>query len=317
MRFGVIGFGSIGKRHVRNLISLGQDDIVLLRAVGSGNQHGFSEVRTMTELIETRPDAVILANPTSMHASFLSQILAHDFHLLAEKPLVSSDVEIKMLEKSLASYGGIGLTAYNMRFHPCVIETQRIIAKKMLGKIFSSRFFVGQYLPSWRPQMTYSESYSAKESMGGGVLFDLIHEIDLAGFIVGPPAGRIDAMAGKISDLQIDTEDMAEILYQTSEKSFVSIHLDYLNKGYKRYIEIVGSEASLYADLHINEVTVTSSEGIIHSQSFNGFSRNDMYMNMLKYFIRGATEGTVLEPSLKTGLQSNQIAVDIRKRLLS
>ena len=320
MKFGVIGYGSIGKRHVQNLISLGQDDIVLLREIGSGNQHGFSEVKNMTELMSRNPDAVILANPTSMHASYLAKILAQDLHLLAEKPLVSSDSDLEMLEKSLSSYHGVGMTAYNMRFHPCVLEAQRIISEKMLGSIFSARFFVGQYLPSWRPHEDYSQSYSAKISMGGGVLFDLIHEIDLACFLVGKPEGQINAMAEKISDLKINSEDLAEILYQTSEKSMVSIHLDYLTQGYKRYIEIVGSQANLYADLYTNQVLVTSSEGVIHSQSYPEFSKNDMYVNMLKDFIDGTIDGTIdgglVEPSLKTGIISNQIAIEIRKRLL-
>jgi len=313
LKFGVIGFGSIGKRHVDNLISLGQDDIVLLRTVGRGNHHGLSEVRTMSEFFQANPEAVILANPTSMHADHLKQVLSQNIHLLAEKPLVTDDSEIEMLKKCLASYSGVGMTAYNMRFHPCVLETQRLVAQKMLGTIYSARFFVGQYLPSWRPHEDYSQSYSAKKSMGGGVLFDLIHEIDLAVFIVGKPKGRIQAVKEKVSDLEINTEDLVEILYQTSESSVVSIHLDYLSQWYKRYIEIVGSKASLYADLYTNVVSVTSVEGIIHSQSFKDFSRNDMYTDMLKCFLRGVVGGELPEPSLKTGIHSNQIAIDIRK----
>ena len=46
---------------------------------------------------------------------------------------------------------------------------------------------MGQYLPDWRTNADYSKSYSASFEMGGGVLFDLIHEIDLAVNLMGQP----------------------------------------------------------------------------------------------------------------------------------
>ena len=179
MKFGVIGYGSIGQRHVRNLLSLGYEDIVLLRNTGSGNEHDLTEFSDMQAFLDAHLDTVIISNPTSLHAEYVTQVLAQDIHVMVEKPLVATLEEWHSLQVQLEHYSGIGMTAYNMRFHPCVRETHHILSSEKLGKIYSARFFVGQYLPDWRSEIDYSKSYSASRKMGGGVLFDLIHEIIL------------------------------------------------------------------------------------------------------------------------------------------
>ena len=189
---------------------------------------------------------------------------------------------------------------------------KKILDKKGLGKIYSARFSVGQYLPDWRPSANYSKSYSASREMGGGVLFDLIHEIDLACDLIGEPVGRVACQVDKVSDLQIETEDLAELLYRTDDNSFVSIHLDYLTRGYQRYIEIIGSQGSLRADLFSNKVTVTSESGETEEKFFPEFLRNDMYLDMLSVFINCIEEKNVPPASLQDGLISNQISINIR-----
>lgn len=312
MKFGVIGYGSIGQRHIRNLISLGHDDIILLRKIGSGNEYNFSEYFEIKALLDAQPDAVIIANPTSLHAEYLSPVLAQDIHVMVEKPLLATLEELQSIQRQLKTYTGIGMTAYNMRFHPCVKETQNEIANGVLGKVFSSRFFVGQYLPDWRPGTDYSTSYSASRQLAGGVLFDMIHEIDMACFLIGEPVGPVTSHMDKVSDLQIETEDLVELFYRTEDNSFVSIHLDYLARGYQRYIEIIGEQGSLRADLSSNTVSGTSKIGETNEKFFPEFSRNDMYLDMLSRFINCIEENKASSTSLQNGLISNRIAIAIR-----
>ncbi|MBT3748588.1 MAG: Gfo/Idh/MocA family oxidoreductase, partial [Bacteroidetes bacterium] len=194
MKIGMIGYGSIGRRHVENLLFLGQKDIVLLREIGVGNPHNLQEVSTIEDLILAKPQAIILANPTSMHSKYLELILKDGIDILAEKPLVSSISEVNRLERELIEYSGVGMTAFNLRFHPCIQKAKEILSSGLLGNIYSARLYVGQYLPDWRPGKNYSEIYSAKKELGGGVVFDLIHEIDIACDLFGVPTGRISSI---------------------------------------------------------------------------------------------------------------------------
>lgn len=314
MNFGVIGYGSIGKRHVNNLLKLGYEEVVLLRKVFQGNEFGLKELLEFDELMDTKPDAVIISNPTSLHATYLKPLLLNNVNVLVEKPLISSPEDFLLIQNKLEDYTGIGMTAYNMRFHPCVRFVKHLLSEKELGEIYSTRFFVGQYLPDWRPGTNYSKSYSASRKMGGGVLFDLIHEIDLACYLLGKPASQIVAKVDKVSDLHIETEDLAELLYHCENDCLISIHLDYLCREYKRYIEIIGEQGNLHVNLHTNHVALTTSNGKVETRSFPEFSWNDMYMDMMSVFITCLEEKSAPPISLQDGLISNKIAIDIRSK---
>ena len=166
MKFGVIGYGSIGIRHVDNLIKNGINEIILLRKVGKGNKHQLIEFSDFNFFLSENPDAIIISNPTYMHGKYLSEILKRDINVLVEKPLVATHKELEKLKSLVGVYKGIGMTAYNMRFNPCVIETKKILNSKVLEKIHYARFFVGQFLPDWRPNINHLKSYSAKRDQG-------------------------------------------------------------------------------------------------------------------------------------------------------
>lgn len=313
MKFGIIGFGSIGRRHAENLQALGFCDTVLLREKGVGNNLGLDEVSNLTALLNSGIDQVILANPTSMHLSYLQDLMMRGVNIIAEKPLLARPEEVGKLEMLLRAFQGTGMVAYNMRFHPCVKEAERFLNRGALGKIYSANLFVGQYLPDWRPDRDYRETYSAQRALGGGVGLDLIHDIDLAIHLFGEPKDHFYAIADQVSDLEIDTEDLVEILYRTADKSTISIHLDYLTRGYRRDIYVIGENGNIVVDLSKSTMVWTDQSGETQDWSFPKFRRNDMYMDLLKSFISHVREGTQPSPSFKDGLLSNEIAFKARE----
>lgn len=312
MKFGIVGYGSVGQRHVKNLISLGYDDITLFRSISAGNEYSLKEFNNYTEFLNNDFDGIIISNPTSLHAKYLYPILERNLNVMVEKPVVSTQKQYQLVKDYLRNYSGISMTAYNMRFHPCIIELNKILIENLLGQLFSARFFVGQYLPDWVPKRDYSKSYSAKREMGGGVIFDLIHEIDLAVHLIGKPHGKILSKIGFLSNLKINTEDLAEILYSTDDQRFVSIHLDYLSPIYKRYIEIIGEKGTLHIDLYINEINIFLRGQKVRKKSFHNISKNEMYINLISNFIKCIKNNEMSTISLKKGLLSNQIALRIK-----
>jgi predicted dehydrogenase len=314
VKFGIIGFGSIGKRHAENLLALGFDDTVLLRNQGSGNLLGLNEVSTIDAFFESGVDQVILSNPTSMHMSYLRAMLARNINVLAEKPLLSDAHDIPEFESLMASYSGKGMVAFNMRYHPCIKDIFQILRDKELGSLYSARFYVGQYLPDWRPERDYTRTYSAQKALGGGVTLDLIHEIDLALYLVGQPGDRFHAIADHVSDLRVDTEDLVEILYQTPSKCMVTIHLDYLTRGYRRDIQFMGERGYLEVDLSAAMLEIIDSTGmVIRSHSYPDFQRNDMHMDLLKSYIKYIEQDSEMTPNFYDGLLANKIAFKARE----
>jgi predicted dehydrogenase len=310
LKVGVIGFGSIGTRHCENLIKLGVTDITLYRARGKENQNGFKEIYNKSEFLSARYDFIILSNPSALHYKFLEKLITNQVNVLVEKPIAAKNSEFENLKTLLINYTGIGMIAFNMRFHPCVKKTKEILDSKVLGKAFSARFFVGQYLPDWHPGTDYRNSYSSFKKLGGGVVFDLIHEIDLAYLLCGKVLEDFHAIIGKVSDLEIETEDLAEIHYKSNSNAFVSIHLDYLTRGYSRYFEIICEKGRICCDLFKNEIKLIRDKNEIpETFTYPEFNRNDMYVSMMEYYLKNIENKTYPIPSLSEGLISLEIAL--------
>ena len=103
---------------------------------------------------------------------------------------------------------------------------------------------MGQYLPDWHPNEDYRQGYSANRPLGGGVLLDLIHEIDLLYSWFGKPDDGQSHRRHAV-DLEIDTEDTAAIVCRFAGGVIGSIQLDYVQRVPLRNGFIIGEAASL------------------------------------------------------------------------
>ncbi|MBU4378109.1 MAG: Gfo/Idh/MocA family oxidoreductase [Proteobacteria bacterium] len=237
MRSLIIGYGSIGARHARLLAEMGHE----VRCVTRNPQCPFPVFTDLADALDgNMPGLTVISTPTADHHDTLRALLAHGFsgRILVEKPLFDH------VPATLPPATGHIFAAYNLRLHPLVQEAARLLTDR---PIFSARFFVGQYLPDWRPGTDYTAGYSARRDQGGGVLRDLSHELDLALHLLGPWR-RVAAIGGHFSDLAIDSDDVFDLLLETSRCPSVSIHLDYLNRTARRGFEINAQELSIHAD---------------------------------------------------------------------
>jgi predicted dehydrogenase len=107
---------------------------------------------------------------------------------------------------------------------------------------------VGQYLPDWRPGTDYRQGYSARPDAGGGALRDLSHEIDLALWFF-PRWRRLVALSGRVSPLEIATEDCTSVLAESECCPQLSLQLNYLDRVPVRQFIITAPELTLVGDL--------------------------------------------------------------------
>jgi predicted dehydrogenase len=166
--------------------------------------------------------------------------------VLVEKPIFDRSEKLKANRFKLLAVG------YNLRFHPAIIWLQETLPQ--LGAISSANLYVGQYLPTWRPDSDYRNSSSAKTDTGGGVLRDLSHELDLVQYIFGDWI-KLTAIGGKFSDLEIETDDTFSILMQTDRCSAVSVQMNYSDRLRQRLITVNGNNGTIQIDLVRNSAT--------------------------------------------------------------
>ena len=151
---------------------------------------------------------MVVASPSSLHASQTLAALDRGRPVLVEKPMTTSVEDAETLVAAAESSGVTAAVAMNLRFHPAVVELKQLIDTGTLGRVCLVQASFGYDLRLWRPQDDYRRSYSARDELGGGIVFDAIHELDYLQWLLGPVAS-VTAQTGRVSDLELDVEDVA------------------------------------------------------------------------------------------------------------
>lgn len=247
----VIGYGSIGSRHVRVLQGLEQEIAVVSRR-NINVPLRFSSIDEAVSSVQ--PDYIVIANKTSEHAEALAHLMGNNQlnskDILVEKPLFSTWGCFQTLS-SIPTYERV-FVAYNLRFHPLLQKLKTYLKGQRLLAIHC---YVGQYLPSWRPDIDYRTSYSVKRAEGGGVLRDLSHELDFVQWI-GGSWQSVAALGGKYSLLEIDSDDQFSLIMQLSDCPHVTIKLNYLDRITQRHIIVHTDEHTYRVDLIASTIQV-------------------------------------------------------------
>jgi predicted dehydrogenase len=115
-------------------------------------------------------------------------------------------------------------------------------------KIYSVEVRACSYLPDWRPGRDYRKCSSARRSDGGGVLRDLSHDLDYLLWIAGEWTS-LSAVGGKLSQLEIETEDAVIITGSSERAAMFCVSLNYVDRQEERWIIVNTDEGTLRADL--------------------------------------------------------------------
>jgi predicted dehydrogenase len=205
-----------------------------------------------------------------------------------------------------------------MRFHPCLQRLHAIVQKKKVGRVLAVRSVVGEYLPGWHTYEDYRQSYASRRDLGGGVILSQIHELDYLYWLFGIPR-RVFGLGGHLSSLEIDVEDTADILMEcvTEGHPFpVSLHQDYVQNPSSRYCEIIGDAGKVMVDIRALTVDVFDGRGNhVEASSYEGFQRNQLFMDELKYFLDGMQGKQTPLVNLREGAQSLRMALAAKESL--
>ena len=326
MKFLIAGLGSIGRRHFRNLIALGEKDIVLLRTrkatLPDDELAGYPVETDLAEALEKhKPDAVVVANPTSLHLDVAIPAAEAGCHILLEKPVSHSLDRLDLLEKAAAKSGSKILVGFQFRYHPTLNKARELIQSGALGKILTVHVHWGEYLPQWHPWEDYRQSYAARADLGGGVIVTLTHPLDYLRFILGD-VDSLWSFNGHLSSLEMDVEDVAEIGLKFSSGALGGVHINYFQRPPVHRLEIVGTSGTLRWDnadgmLHLQQMpapfgSFSDQPPAPVSESFSlpeGFERNQLFIAQTKHFIEVAKGSAQPVCSLDDGIRALQMAL--------
>lgn len=281
----VFGLGSIGLRHARNALDLGQDvtgfdpdaDRRALLADAGGKA-----VESREEAM-AQAEAVIVASPNQLHRDDIAYAIACRRHVFAEKPFAHTAEGMADLLAMARSNDTVIFVAQNIRYHPAIREARQLLDENALGEILWARFVFASYLPCWRAGQDYRQGY-ANDPETGGILFDMVHEFDLAAHLLGSfePAA---AAARRTQAIDLSVDSSAAVVLRHRSGAFSTLTLDYATRPTFRRIEIAGTAGLLQMDLEKRTLLVTGTTGdALLEKTYTGSYQED-YVDEMRNFL--------------------------------
>lgn len=320
----VVGLGSIGKRHLGILREMmPHADITVWRQHARPSDEipiqteADRVVFSLDDALAFHPEIAIIANPAAFHIETGLQLARAGISLLVEKPFSNSLDGVDELIQLCASRGLTLMIGYNLRFHPSMQYLKKLIMDGVIGEILSVIIEVGQYLPDWRPAADYSKGVSARSQLGGGALLELSHELDYICWLKGE-VQSVSAQVGKLSNLDMDVEDTADIHLRFADGSFGSIHMDMLQRSPSRTCKLIGTDGTLIWDGISNSTrlflaSVQTWQDMFPAQTLD---RNTMYRLELDHFLECVRIGAKPLISGEDGLQVLKIVLAAKESAL-
>ena len=311
----VVGCGSIGQRHVRNLRALGVANIAVFDPLPARMEHVAREYdvascANIPDGLARHPHAVLICTPPHLHTAIAKDAVDEGAHIFLEKPLASSLDGVDELLDAARRVERVIYVAYNLRFHAGLRKLRGLLSGGVIGRPLVIRAEVGQYLPDWRPNQDYRAGYNVSAAMGGGIILDASHELDYVRWL-GGEIRSIYCAAGKLGDLEMEAEDTAEMTLRIEGGILGQIHLDCVQRGYARNCKVIGTQGTLLWEF---------SEGVRHlmvDKTWRVYpispDANEMYVEEMRHFLacmRGVEKPLV---DGDTGKRVLQIALAARQ----
>jgi predicted dehydrogenase len=294
----VVGSVSIAIKHFNSLKKLLPNSTIKVYATYAAENIPPNDlVKTISDALNFEPFLVVIANSSSLHIQTSKQFAGIGANLLIEKPISNSSADVEDLLNICFQNKVLLTVGYNLRFLDSLNFFRTQVDSKVVGKPLLVKCEVGQYLPTWRSQVDYRRTVSAKRDLGGGALLELSHEIDYLLWIFG----KIDwvrATVMKQSSLEIDVEDSSfltlGIKNPNNSNLVANLSLDFIRHDKQRNCTVIGETGSLRWDGISGQVLIMK-EGSNHWETLfsSNNSTNDTYFDELKNFIECIDSGKV------------------------
>lgn len=310
----VCGAGSIGRRHIANLLQLGAEVSVwrtrseLLREI---TREFAVQVCTDLPSAISRADAVVVATATDQHVAIATATLKAGRALFIEKPISHDWTGIDDLSR--LAIGKIVEVGFQFRAHPNLIALASQLRRPVHQRLLTYRLAMGHRLDAWRPDQDYEQGYSADATRGGGALFDLIHQIDIALWLFGPAVG-VQAVLSKMGILNIQGDDVTNLLLTHKSGVTGHIQLDMASPVHRCEVEVMTSNALF----HWNSIEGTllhlspKGETIIDCLP-DGFKRNDLFYTHMEHWLKRIGNPQLLPLcAFENGVEALRVAIGAR-----
>ena len=312
LRIGVLGCERIGQVHARAIkategATLTAVADALPEAAGALAAATGAEVRSVDAILSAPDiDAVIIGTPTDSHFDQIMAAAAQGKAIFCEKPVDMSVDNIRRCIDAVERAGVPFLTGFNRRFDPNFAALRARLRAGAIGA-------VELVLITSRDPAPPPVSYIARS---GGLFRDMmIHDFDMARFLMGEEFVRLHAMGSALVDPAIGEAgdvDTAAVLLTTASGRICQIsNSRRAAYGYDQRIEVHGALGMLRAENQLETtVELANDQGFRRDPAQHFFLERyeAAYLAEMRAFVDAVTKGTAPEPGIHDGLRAQMLA---------
>ena len=329
----IIGLGSIGQRHLRNVKKIypnanffsyrrkfktpSLDNFNNVKKYNLQSRYNIKYIKSINNLDKFKIDAAFVCTPSSFHVSEAIKIIDQNINIFVEKPLGSSLKNIEKLKKSLNSSKVVSMMGFQLRFSPLIVRLKEIISSAKFGKLNQILIHHGENINNFHKFENYKNIYASKKSLGGGVVLTQIHEIDYFLYLFESfKITKIGSLSEKISSLKLDVEDTLLSIFKLKKNNQVvlcSMNLNYYEIPQKRILTLIYDNQKIETDFNKKTITYSNSKKIKIVRYKYG--RNDLFVREIKYFFSHVEKNKKINKSLNlfNGIKTLKFALSLKR----
>ena len=311
----VVGVGSIGLRHARLLCKRHDVEVELLDshesvAMKASKELGNIPIHSSFEImLQSNPDIVFIATPTSMHSDQAILALEAGSHVFCEKPMCDSVTDAEKIKKAADKAKKIFNVGFHLHFHPGLLKLKKLLAHGILGTILNVHAKVGTYIT-----LVNSKSRHQQEKEGA-LVWDYAHQPDILYWLLDKIPTSVYAAGIQAGKLELSSNpNLINTIYRYDDSLIASVHLNYVQMPERHEYEIIGDKG--WAILNVNEGTLTT--GCLESnksidESFST-DRDTIYSSQYDAFLQ-AVNNTNRSP--ETSAEDGMVSIKLCEATLT
>lgn len=278
MKVGIVGYGSIGRRHAANARALGHEVFVYDPVLPKSERVAFER-----EIYE-ECDAIVVASPTMFHEQALRACVERRKHVLMEKPIAAQVGALPSLLETADEHGLVIMMGNNLRLHPCVQQVKQWLGAGEIGDPLWASFICAHT----------TEKYTSD----GVVLNTGAHEVDLAIYLFGPAKCVVAS----------ETSETANFVLHHDSGVRSTFLLDHATPHRIREFWIAGENMNIGVDIDARRMSLSTDA----TQAPGSY--DDDYINEMRAFIHRINGVFAPGASGHDGLATLRVLLDVRKK---